>query len=396
MRRYLILVSAVLMQLALGGIYAWSTFVAPLRANYGLATWQTQLIFGLSIVFFVLTMLVAGKLLDRKGPRLPAMIGGVLFLAGLVVASLSKGNFVMLLLGYGVISGTGIGFAYLCPIGTAARWFPKHKGLITGVAVAGFGGGAMVLALLAKSLMAGGMDVLEVFRWVGLGYGAVVILAGLMLVNPPGAKLAHHVEKQPKISKDPRFWRIFGAMFAGTFAGLLIIGNLEPMGLVGGVDPLMAASAVGILALGNAAGRVLWGLIADKFGRRFSSITSLILLGASIVILPLSAGWGVGFLVFSALVGFNFGAAMVLYATQTSDIYGAEHFGRIYAFVGLSYGISGLTGPVVGGAIYDLTGGYWPAIIVATTVSVAGALFYYLMGRHVRRHEELQKAPETA
>ncbi|MCD4733610.1 MFS transporter, partial [bacterium] len=144
------------------------------------------------------------------------------------------------------------------------------------------------------------------------------------------------------------------------------------------------------------AGRVLWGLIADKFGRRFSSITSLILLGASIVILPLSASWGIVFLVFSALVGFNFGAAMVLYATQTSDIYGAENFGRIYAFVGLSYGISGLTGPVVGGAIFDLTGGYWPAIIVATAVSVAGALFYYLMGKRVERHETAIKATETA
>lgn len=180
-------------------------------------------------------------------------------------------------------------------------------------------------------------------------------------------------------------------MFAGTFAGLLIIGNLKRLGLVGGAVEWIAASSVGVLALGNALGRIVWGFIADRFGRVIASVLSLVLLAASILLLLPAAGKGWLFLVTAALVGFNFGAAMVLYATQTSDVYRPERFGRIYAFVTLAYGVSGTTGPFVGGLIYDLTGSYWPAVLIAATIALTGVAFYTFMGGRIRRYVSLPK-----
>jgi OFA family oxalate/formate antiporter-like MFS transporter len=393
MRRWLILAVVVLVQLCIGGIYAWSNLARALTDEYGLFEWQAQLIFGVNIAAFALTMLFAGPLLDRRGPRRPTLIGGGLFAAGLLVASLSGGRFPLLLAGYGVVAGTGLGFVYLCPISTAVRWFPKRKGLVTGVAVAGFGGGAIILSNLIERLLADGLTPLDVFLWVGVVYGALILVGGSLLANPPDSPAPPSPDEVPRVSRDPRFWRLFGAMFAGTFAGLLIIGNLKRLGLSGGVEEFFAVASVSALAAGNALGRIGWGLIADRFGRGPASVLSLSLLAGSILLLLPAAGSGWLFLIVAACVGFNFGAAMVLYATQTSDVYRPENFGRVYARVSLAYGLSGTLGPFIGGLVYDLTHNFWPAVVIAAAVAVSGAVFYSITGGRMRRRPPI---PERA
>lgn len=185
MRRYLILVVVVLIQLCIGGIYAWSNLARSLTDDYGLMEWQAQLIFGFNIAAFALMMLFAGPLLDRRGPKLPVLIGGCLFAVGLLLASFSQGDFPLLLMGYGVIAGAGIGFIYLCPISVAVRWFPRRKGLVTGVAVAGFGGGAIVLSSAIEGLLGAGLSPLDIFLWMGIIYGVVILVSGMVLANPP-------------------------------------------------------------------------------------------------------------------------------------------------------------------------------------------------------------------
>jgi OFA family oxalate/formate antiporter-like MFS transporter len=389
MRRWLILAVVVIVQLCIGGIYAWSNLARALTDAYGLAEWQAQLVFGVSIAVFALTMLFAGPLLDRRGPKIPTLIGGCLFAAGLLVASFSGGRFPLLLVGYGLVAGTGLGFVYLCPISTAARWFPKRKGLVTGVAVAGFGGGAVILSILIEGMLAEGLTPLDIFRWIGIAYGVLILIGGSLLANPPDSPPPPAPHEIPGVRRDPRFWRLFGAMFAGTFAGLLVIGNLKRLGLSGGAGELIAAASVSALAAGNALGRIGWGLIADRFGRGLASVLSLSLLAVSILLLLPAAGAGWPFLLVAACVGFNFGAAMVLYATQTSDVYRPENFGRIYARVSLAYGLSGTTGPFVGGLVYDLSGNYWTAVFIAAAVALSGGLFYSVMGRRIRRRAPL-------
>ncbi|HUT99017.1 MAG TPA: MFS transporter [bacterium] len=389
MRRWLILAVVVLVQLCIGGIYAWSNLARALTEAYGLAEWQSQLIFGVNIAVFALTMLFAGPLLDRRGPRKPTLVGGCLFAAGLLVASFSGGRFPLLLVGYGLVAGTGLGFVYLCPISTAVRWFPKRKGLVTGVAVAGFGGGAVVLSNLIEGLLAAGLTPLDIFLWIGVVYGVLILIGGSLLANPPDSPPPPAPHEIPSVRRDPRFWRLFGAMFAGTFAGLLVIGNLKLLGLSGGAGELIAAASVSALAAGNALGRIGWGLIADRFGRGLASVLSLSLLAVSILLLLPAAGEGWPFLLVAASVGFNFGAAMVLYATQTSDVYRPENFGRVYARVSLAYGLSGTIGPFVGGLVYDLSKNYWPAVVIAAAVALSGALFYSVAGGKIRRRSPL-------
>lgn len=155
LKKWLVLGAGVVLQAVLGGIYAWSAFVPPLYEQAGLSKGQCGSIFGLAIATFAIAMIPAGKFLQRFGPRLTAAIGSILFGVGYLLASYSNGSFVGLLLSYGLVVGVGIGFGYVCPLTTGMKWFPDNKGLVTGVAVAGFGGGAIILSSVAEHLLAG-------------------------------------------------------------------------------------------------------------------------------------------------------------------------------------------------------------------------------------------------
>lgn len=387
MSKYLVLPASILIQTCLGGIYAWSVFAPALHGDYGLSMGATQLIFGLCLASFTLAMIFAGRWQERRGPRLVAAVGGALFAAGYVIASFSGGRLSLLLLGIGVVAGSGIGFGYVCPLATCIKWFPRHKGLVTGLAVAGFGGGAVLLSSFASTLFSRGVDTLAIFRYVGLAYGAAIILAALGLSVPPAARArAEKAAGLPAgvLLRDGRFWLLFGGMFAGTFAGLLTIGNLKPIGLTGGVAAGLATTAISTLAVGNACGRILWGVISDKIGNRALPLSLAFLALAVLALIPLSRfGWP--FVGTAFAVGFGFGACFVLYAAAVAHVYGPAEVGRSYPLVFLSYGLSGTLGPAFGGRLFDVTGGYTAALVVAAALAGAGALAFLLFGRRAFR-----------
>lgn len=229
MNRILAVLSAVLVQCCLGGVYAWSTFVQPLRQEHGFSAAQTQLVFGTIIAVFTLTMVWAGRLLACWDPRVLTATGGLLFGGGYGLASVSGGAFWPVWLGIGGGGGAGIGFGYVCVLTLCIRWFPQRKGLATGGAVAAFGAGAILLSQLAEMLLARPLPVLEVFRVVGLGYGLCVIVGALGLRMPPASAPTAITRSTAlgELGRDPVFWRLVAGMFAGTFAGLLVIGNLR-------------------------------------------------------------------------------------------------------------------------------------------------------------------------
>src|SRR5512136_594008 len=153
--RWLIVLGAILVQLCLGAIYAWSVFRKPIEVCYGCTPSQASLPFSFVLVFFALGTILGGRLQDRYGPKIVAIIGGVLLGAGMILASFATSSLVMMVSAYGVISGIGIGFAYSCPIAAGVKWFPDKRGLITGLAVAGFGAGSFFFAPLASGLIGG-------------------------------------------------------------------------------------------------------------------------------------------------------------------------------------------------------------------------------------------------
>ncbi|MFW5858835.1 MAG: MFS transporter [Planctomycetota bacterium] len=373
--RYLVLVGAIVIQICLGGLYAWSVFVEPLKRDHSLSVAQTQLIFGCLIATFTISMVFAGKLLPRLGPRLLAVLSGALFTAGYLVAAASGGAFPLLFLGIAVLSGIATGFGYVVPLTTCMRWFPHHRGLITGIAMAGFGGGAVLLSNVAKVLLGGGLDVLQLFGWVGLVYGGAILLAALAMRAPaptPDPRSAP-ATAIVVLLKEPFFIALCVGMFCGTFAGLLVIGNLKPLLLSYGVSETAATLSISAFAVGNFAGRITWGWAADRYDTGIIPVT-LGALAAALALLHFAAHTQAGATGIALAIGFGFGACFVIYAAQVARRYGADRVGSTYPFVFLAYGVAGIAGPPLGGWLYDSSGGYAMAIGVSIALVLAGGI----------------------
>ncbi len=366
-----------LVQVVLGSIYAWSVYTPALNAKYGLARSESGFVFGLTIAVFALSMIPAGRWMEKIGPRWTASIGAGLFAAGYVWASFSQGKLAWLLAGIGVVTGTGMGFGYVCPLTVAMRWFPQSRGLVTGITVAGFGSGAVVASNLARYLMETiRMDVLEVFRFIGLVMGGAALAGALLLRQPPGEEPRPRAPlPSARFSGLPGypFWHLCAGMFAGTFAGLLAIGNLKPLVLSLGLPEHLTTLAIGLFAVGNATGRISWGYVHDRLRSRKTILLSLGFLGLSMLPLLMDSPAGAIVLATVFLCGAGFGACFVVYASSIVEYFGAHAFPRYYPICFLGYGLAGLTGPAIGGWIAD-TWKTYDAAVLSSLVLVAAAL----------------------
>jgi OFA family oxalate/formate antiporter-like MFS transporter len=349
---------------------------------------QTQIIFGALIAIFTISMVFAGRQLEKKGPGYLMRISGILFAAGYIIASFSNGNFFLLFLGISLISGIATGFGYVCPLSTCVKWFPAHKGLVTGIAVAGFGGGAAILTTAAKFLLHKNVDVLIIFRGTGLLYGLILIAAAQFLKFPPSHKSKDTTGNLPDENylffKDPLFLGLALAMFCGTFAGLLVIGNLVPMAFNSGIETTVAAMGVTAFAFGNAAGRITWGEIVDLIELKVVPV-SLFFLAAALGLMLFFIAQPVAFVIISFLIGFGFGACMVIHAALVATKYGPEKVGTIYPFIFLAYGVAGISGPFIGGWLHDTTDEYSSALKLSIIIVFAGLFVSrYLINKNHR------------
>jgi OFA family oxalate/formate antiporter-like MFS transporter len=398
--RWLVVVGALIVQLCLGAIYAWSVFVNPLKETYGFSTTETQLIFSLGLASFAVTMILAGRWQDRKGPRLVATVGGVVLGLGYLIGGLSGGSFLAIALGVGVIGGAGIGLGYVCPIAACMKCFPDKRGLVTGLAVAGFGAGAWIFARIAEVVIAGD-GVLKAFLWLGIIFTALVVGGAQLLKNPPaGWKPACLLNEKKKGTDDSKedfewremiktrqFWMLWVMFTFGALAGLMVIGILKPFGIFSGLSAIVAGSAVGVLAIFNGAGRVAWGVASDKIGRHKAMgimfalqgvmMLALMQMGSSELTLALAAAW----------VGFNFGGNFALFPSATADYFGTKNLGMNYGLVFTSYGVAGIVGPILGGAVFDATGSYlWAFIPAGILCLIAAGLAFVIKTPHHKRN----------
>lgn len=413
-KRLPVVLGAVLVQVVLGTVYAFSVFVKPLEADFGWDRATTQWAFSLALAFFALAMIPAGRLQDRMGPRAVAMAGGVLlglsFILGAVMLSLFR-HPAALYLTYGVLGGAGIGFAYVCPIAALVKWFPDKKGLMTGVAVAGFGAGALFFAGPASTLMLPpsqtgeplglsqilliGLGAAEGTGF-GIGWKAFFILHGVMclvlvllgasfLRNPPpgwtpagwtptaAQRKASARSLEPlEMMNTPLACMLWLTFIFGATSGLMAIGQWTPMMTevlqgatfapewMGGFGRFV--EPVGILAIFNALGRILWGRVSDLIDRPRAMMLMYLAQGMAFLLLVSVESHFAVFLA-SAWVGLNFGGNFALFPTATADYFGTKNLGINYGLVFTAYGVAGIIGPVVGGVLYDVTGGYVQAFV---------------------------------
>jgi MFS transporter, OFA family, oxalate/formate antiporter len=380
MRRYLILMAALVIQVILGGVYAWGVFVPPLQSIYGLAPWQTQAIYGANVGGFTLAMVLGGRLMEKLGPRLITTVGGVLYAAGWLMAGCSGGRFVVLGLGVGLVMGTGIAFGYVSLLTTCVKWFPRQKGLVAGLTMAGFGSGAILLSLAAEEFLRGGMDVLTFFRWLAVVGGVAVVVSAQVLSVPRGTPTPapEHLTAFRSLVRKRSYWALVVGLMAGTFGGQLVAGNLKVIGLSQGLGEWWATIPISAFAAGSATGRIAWGWFHDRLGR--NTVPAALVLQASAILLLRGCGLlgGAGlvgplFCLSAAMVGFSYGANFVLYAAEVAHAFGVHSVSRVYPLVFLFYALSGTTGPLVGGWVYQISSSYTTSLVLASALAALGA-----------------------
>jgi len=373
LKRYRILAAAVIMQMCLGATYAWSVFVLPLKQMTGILQGTAQLPFSLFYFAFPATMMATGTLLPRIGPRRCAVIGGLVFGSGWMTAALGSHHFVFTILGIGLVAGVGVGFAYIVPIATCVRWFPEQKGLVTGVAVAGFGGGAALVSNISGAFMNSmQMSPFGAFFVLGVAFLMLVTLAGFVMENPPELDLA--TARRPNatgVLKQQVFVVLYLAMFAGLAAGFAVNANLKELYGAAGVQT--GVRAVAAFAVANAAGRIVWGWVFDR-GRSTAILQANLLLQAGVLLLhPWLLRSATGLMVFAALSGFNYGGILVLYASAAAETWGSERISQIYGWL-FSANIPAAAAPVLAGVVFDRLGSFAPVLWGIAGVMVCGAL----------------------
>ena len=394
MNRSLVVVGAILIQLALGAIYAWSVFTPKLVLD-GWTKSDTQWVFAVGLVSFALFMVMAGKKMPTWGPQKLTIIGGLVLGLGYLMAGLFGGtDFWMLVILIGLIGGAGIGLAYVVPIAVGMRWFPDKKGMITGLAVAGFGFGAMLWVKLAGSWghLIENIGLSSTFITYGIIFAIMVIIGGFWMKFPPAgwkpegfeeAKAGDTTADNDKefssneMLSKPQFYLIFLTFVFSAGAGLMSIGlmKLYPMealqanGLSAGEASAIAGTAMAVFfSLANGIGRIVWGTLSDKLGRKNSIIIMTATQGILVILFTFMAGNEYLLYLGATLIGFNFGGNFALFPTITADTFGVKSVGMNYPFIFLAYGVGGILGPILGGKMGDI--GNFPMAFTIAGVAV--------------------------
>ncbi|MGC9951996.1 MAG: OFA family MFS transporter [Bryobacteraceae bacterium] len=383
--RWLLAAAGVLMQIAFGAVYAWSVFRIPLSHAHGWTIAEVTAAFEIAIFVVGFAAFAGGLWMKRSGPRPVALAAAVLYGLGTMLTG-SAHSLTALYLTYGVLGGAGLGLGYIVPIATLVKWFPDKRGMITGLAVAGFGAGALVTAPVANSLIAS-VGVGGTFEILGLAYLVVVFACALLMRNPPeGHAPGGYRASAPQPGRSARdftlgqalgtwqWYALWLTLFLNTTAGIAIISQASPMAQeISGVSAATAAGMVGLISIANGSGRFLWAWFSDAVGRRTVFLIMFLLQAAAFLLLSQVHHFGVlSLLAFVILLCYGGGfGTMPAFA---SDYFGAAQIGSIYGLMLTAWGFAAVFGPTLVASIRQATGHYQGAmrwLALATLVSTA-------------------------
>ncbi len=398
--------------LALGVLYTWSIFKGAIKESVeaggvGAFNWDPASLndpYAVCCLVFAFSMILAGKVQDAWGPRISAVIGGVLVGAGFLCISLTTA-YAAWVLGFGVLVGAGIAFGYSSATPPAIKWFPPNQtGRIAGIVVSGFGLASVYIAPLAQYLL-GVWGLQQAMLFFGIAFLVIVCTFALFLHDPPqGFVPSGFVERrsenplnrnvrelfvQPHLApmemmKTTNFWKLWCLYFIGAGAGLMVIGSVA--GMAKSSLGSQAFLAVALLAIGNAAGRVVAGSMSDKIGRSrtlaivFALQALLMFLAVPVVGSELSAAWLLVSL--ATCIGFNYGANLAIFPSFTKDLWGMKHFGVNYGVLFTAWGVGGFVMSRVSQSLIAHTGSFTPSFITAGAFLVIGTILSFFVGDH--------------
>ena len=393
---------ALLMNLSLGSLYAWSIFVAPLEKEFGWNRAQTSWIFTVAIFVFGLSFVLAGRLQDKLGPFPISIVGAIAVATAFVLASFTT-TLTWSVATLGVILGLGNGFGYATPIPVLSKWFPDKRGLAVGFAVAGYGAGSALISLFGPNL-------LKTYGWrgtflaLGVTYFVACIIAAFLLKNPvPGWKpegwvpaatskvTATTYDYRPgEMVRTRQFPLIWVAYCLGASAGLMTISQLIPFAKSVGLPATAATLALLIAAFGNATGRILSGAISDKIGR-LQTLRLMIFISA--LAMPFMANVKSLPFVYGMIivVYYCFGTLLSVFPSTTADFFGTKNLGINYGFVFTAYAVAGIVGPMIGGYMFKTYHNYTVAFYTAGVLAIV-AFIAILFAHKPEEHEPVTTA----
>jgi MFS transporter, OFA family, oxalate/formate antiporter len=378
--RWLPVVGGLLMNLALGSLYAWSVFVLPLEREFGWKRAETSWVYTIAIVCFALSFVVAGKIQDLKGPRICAAIGGILLSAGFLLSSFTT-SLVGFYLSFGVIVGLGNGFGYATPMPVGSKWFPDKRGLVVGLMVGGYGAGSAILGPVATRLIgtAGWRPTFQILAGV---FFVMTMIGTMLLRNPPAGyrpagwqpTLAHAARSidvpTAEMLATPTFYALWLAYCLGTTAGQMTISQLVPFARNAGLTAAIATFAVTVGAFGNAGGRILSGWMSDTLGRLTTLKTMVLISAVTMPALFLYRQQILPFYVLVAIVYWCYGTQLSVFASTTADFYGTKNLGMNYGVLFTAWGAAGIIGPSIAGRVFDRFGDYRYAFFAASLLAL--------------------------
>jgi OFA family oxalate/formate antiporter-like MFS transporter len=404
--RFTIGVAGVLLQVALGAVYAWSVFRVPLMKKCSWSISQVTLTFTISIFVLGIAAFFGGLWLNRRGPRVVAVTGGLLYGLGVFLASFSDQKLWWLYLSYGVIGGIGVGFSYIVPVAVLLKWFPDRRGLITGIAVGGFGAGALVIAPVATRLIQQ-VGVFETFAYLGIAYLVVTVTGGLFMQNPPaGWAPAGWSPSQTRASQRTardytlgralstwQWWALWLLLFLNTSAGISVISQEAPLFQETAlVSATAAAAMVGVASIGNALGRVFWAWASDLLTRKMTFLVMFLVQAILFVSLP-SIHSAAALTVAAFVILMCYGGGFGTMPAFAADYFGSKNVGRIYGLMLTAWGFASAFGPLLIASMRQATGEYRRGLLTIAGI-MAVSMFLPVLVSPPRSAGQQDKAAE--
>jgi MFS transporter, OFA family, oxalate/formate antiporter len=388
--RWGIAAAAVCMQICLGAVYGWSVFKKPLMSGEHWSETSVQFNFTLAILILGIGTIIGGLWLDKVGPRKVATAAGVIYGVGYLLSGFAAAHHSLngLYFGYGIIGGLGMGMGYICPVATLVKWFPDRRGLMTGIAVCGYGFGAAVMSPFAAWEIIH-YSVAATFWTLGIVYLVVVVAAAQFYANPPQGWRPAGWEPRTAVAKSAstidftvgealgawQFYLLFLLLFLNVSAGIMIISQASPMAQeMVGMTVLKAAGMVGVISLCNGFGRVFWAWVSDYLGRAQVYFLLFLIQAVIFFLLPRIHDWSLFTLCF-AVIGLCYGGGFGTMPSFTADFFGAKAMGGIYGIILLAWGLAAVPSPIMIARVHQSLGRYAPAVDVITVVMVVALVF---------------------
>ena len=386
--------------LALGVLYTWSMFKGAIEKDFGWKGSQLNDPYALCCLVFAFSMILAGRCQDKLGPRVTATIGGLLVAAGFALISTTN-SYGIWVIGFGVLAGIGIGFGYSSATPPALKWFPPNKtGLIAGIVVAGFGLAPLYLAPASDFLLRH-FGLLQAMLFFGVLFAIIVCGLSQLLVNPP-AGYSHAASPSTgesaafptldlstgQIIRTPLFWLLWVLYFIGAGAGLMVISSISGMAKKSMGES--AFIAVVVMAIGNAGGRLVAGILSDRIGRRWTLMLVLLiqaaLMFAAIPITSSSGGAKYLVVLVASFIGFNYGANLSIFPSLAKDLWGLKNFGMNYGCLFTAWGVGGFALSRLQQMLKASSGSFNSSFITAGLLLILGAGLTFLIKSSEARH----------